>query len=513
MLIDALELPSDSHFETDVAVVGAGPAGITIARAFRNTAVDVCLVEAGGLDSDPNVQALYAGESTGIEYPVGHSRLRYFGGTSNHWGGFCRPLDEIDFEKRAWVPYSGWPFGREELEPYWGKASELVEVAPPKFEDRSYWRDRTGGPLLDWPAGRIHERFFLFSPPTRFGQRYRADLETASNIRVLLNANLTKIGTTEAGRAATHLALRTLSGKEHRVQARLFVLAAGGLENARILLLSSDEISAGLGNQNDLVGRFFMEHPHMGGFAELVVADLARLPAIYRDRLRFDGRFGRAVMVPTAAFLRKERLLNASFTIGVAGDYTDVGPADGLSESARSHTAMLRAARRFLVAEKGSHGSEDPSYMGSWLGVGCACEQVPNPQSRVTLASEKDILGLPKIRLEWRLTEQDRRSFVAHVRSLGQEFGALGVGRLRIKVEDDGQWPERVGGGSHHMGTTRMHDDPKQGVVDRDCRVHGCDNLFVAGSSVFPTSGSANPTINLVALALRLVDHLKERLS
>jgi choline dehydrogenase-like flavoprotein len=174
---------------------------------------------------------------------------------------------------------------------------------------------------------------------------------------------------------------------------------------------------------------------------------------------------------------------------------------------------MLRAARRFLVAENGSHGSEDPSYMGSWLGVGCACEQVPNPQSRVTLASEKDILGLPKIRLEWRLTEQDRRSFVAHVRSLGQEFGALGVGRLRIKVEDDGQWPERVGGGSHHMGTTRMHDDPKQGVVDRDCRVHGCDNLFVAGSSVFPTSGSANPTINLVALALRLVDHLKERLS
>ena len=147
------------------------------------------------------------------------------------------------------------------------------------------------------------------------------------------------------------------------------------------------------------------------------------------------------------------------------------------------------------------------------MGIGCACEQVPNPDSRVTLAGDRDALGLRRIRLDWRLTEQDRRSLVAHVRSLGREFAAAGIGRMLVRLEDDGRWPEVVAGGSHHMGTTRMSDEPTRGVVDRNCRVHGVDNLYVAGSSVFPTSGSANPTLNILALAYRLTDHLREQLA
>jgi choline dehydrogenase-like flavoprotein len=153
-----------------------------------------------------------------------------------------------------------------------------------------------------------------------------------------------------------------------------------------------------------------------------------------------------------------------------------------------------------------------PTYIGSRLGLGCACEQVPNPDSRVSLSSQRDALGLPQIKLDWRLTEQDRRSLVTHMHSLALEFGALGMGRMVLYVEDDGIWPAHVDGGSHHMGTTRMHDDPRHGVVDRNSKVHAIDNLYVAGSSVFPTCGSANPTLTIVALTLRLADHLRPRL-
>ncbi len=513
MLIDALTLPDDAEFDADLAIIGSGPAGMSIALAFANTPRQVCLLEAGGLAPDGPTQALYDGENVGIEYSLVGSRLRYFGGSSGHWGGFCRPLDAIDFEQRDWVPHSGWPFARTELEPYFPAASEILEIAPARFEDGEYWREMTGEDLLDWRAGLLHERFFQYSPPTRFGARYRGDLEAAANVRVLLNANVTNIAAAEDGQAVKHLLARTLSGKTLQVRARQYVLAAGGLENPRILLFSNDVVSPGLGNQNDLVGRFFMEHPHQGGFAEIVIGDLRRFPQIYYDRLRIDGRDGKAALVPTPDYLRRGRLLNASFTVGVAGRYAAGVASGAASDKADSHVRMLGAAGRFLGADGSPMSGDDERPPGAWLGVGCASEQAPNPDSRVTLTSDKDVLGLPKLRLDWRLSEQDRRSFVTHVHSLGRELGAMGLGRALMNIADDGRWPERVDGGNHHMGTTRMHDDPKRGVVDGNCRVHGIDNLYVAGSSVFPTCGSSNPTINIVALALRLADHLQGRLA
>jgi choline dehydrogenase-like flavoprotein len=170
---------------------------------------------------------------------------------------------------------------------------------------------------------------------------------------------------------------------------------------------------------------------------------------------------------------------------------------------------MLLAARRFLTT---GGKSPDAATLGVWLGVGGSCEQAPNPESRVSLSDQRDALGLPRLKLDWRLTEQDRLSFYTHLRSLALEFGALGMGRLRQTIEDQGDWPQPVAGGSHHMGTTRMSEVPSWGVVDPNCKVHDVENLYVAGSSVFPTSGSSNPTLTLVALALRLAAHLKERL-
>jgi choline dehydrogenase-like flavoprotein len=169
---------------------------------------------------------------------------------------------------------------------------------------------------------------------------------------------------------------------------------------------------------------------------------------------------------------------------------------------------MLESARFFLQSEP----ARSQGDLGVWMGVGCACEHAPNPASRVTLSPERDALGQRRVKLAWRPGEQDRRSVYRHIKALGEEFGAMGIGRMVVRIADDGSWPPDTAGGAHHMGTTRMSDDPTRGVVDRHCRVHSLGNLWVAGSSVFTTSGSANPTLNIVALALRLADHLTERL-
>ncbi|MCG6941929.1 MAG: GMC family oxidoreductase [Thiohalocapsa sp.] len=528
MFSDARILDDGSRIDADVAIIGSGPAGITIARALAGPDLKVCIVESGGLTPEAETQALYQGENAGIPYPLAATRLRQFGGTSGHWGGFCRPLDPIDFEARDWVPLSGWPFSRKALDPYWEAASVVVETAPARYEDPAYWVEKTGEPLVQWRGGRFMTRFFQFSPPTRFGQRYRAELEQSPDITVLLHANVTNIAALPSGAAVGHLDVKTLTGRRHRVHAKRYVLATGAIENARLLLLSNDVMPAGLGNQNDWVGRCFMEHPHLGGFAHVVVADPRRLPPIFRGQVPVDGRTARVAYVPHPDYLRRERRLSVSFTMSPVADlraegadvtaYTpanptpaDPGPSDldQVKAAVAEQLDMVRAARPFLTDGGRPPQPDDPGYSGMQLGIGCACEPVPNPDSRVMLAADADALGLRRTLLDWRLTEQDRRSLVANIDVLGAELAAAGVGRMRPLLPHDGLWEAIVRGGSHHMGTTRMHDDPKRGVVDRNCRVHGIDNLYVAGSSVFPTAGSANPTLNIVALALRLVDHLK----
>jgi len=508
MFIDARTLPDHSLLEADLAIIGGGVAGITMARALTGSGLRICLIESGGMEPDQEVQSLYEGENAGLNYSTTATRLRYLGGSSNHWGGYCRPLEPIDFEPRDWVPHSGWPLTFSELESWYRQAEEIVEIAPGRFSDTAYWQEATGEAIPTPASGRLQWQFVHFSKPTHFGERYRDDLERADNIQVLLNANVTRIAASEDARGVHQLDIRTLTGLKHQVKARTYVLATGGLENARLLLLSSDVVKAGLGNHKGLVGRYFMEHPHLVNFVEIVTADLSRWPKILISRVMDQGRMAQIACNPTSSFLREQRLLSATFMMGVANKYRrDKPPAAG-DDQAHTHRDMLLAARRFL----NNNPSTDPVELGAWLGVGGSCEQSPNPDSRVSLSAQRDALGLARIKLDWRLTELDRVSFYTHMRSLALEFGTLGLGRVLTKIADEGDWPQPVGGGSHHMGTTRMSNDPSQGVVDSNGKVHGVDNLYIAGSSVFPTSGSANPTLTLVALTLRLADHLKGKM-
>jgi choline dehydrogenase-like flavoprotein len=308
-----------------------------------------------------------------------------------------------------------------------------------------------------------------------------------------------------------------LEGRSAQVAAKTYVLACGGIENARLLLFWTQTAPAGLGGRSDLIGRYFMEHPH--SLMAIAVTDqpFERFFCYLRGTgVTVEGREVFAKPGVSVPMQQREKLLNGCVDIYGGGERSE-----GYVIFTREVKTILRGefpddlGGAFLTIL----GDLDGLFTGAYRKVAgqnvlwCATnsEQVPNPDSRVLLKQDRDALGVPRIRLEWRLTEQDKRSIRRVAQIFGEELARLEVARMRLDpwlVEDDTTWVGLVGR-DHHIGTTRMHDDPKQGVVDRNCRMHGVANFYIAGSSVFPTSGYTQPTLTLIALALRLADHLK----
>ena len=513
MLLDARSLPQDAVIEADICIVGAGAAGIAMARELIGQPLQVVLLESGGLDFDPDVQALYAGEVAGApSAALDELRLRYFGGTSNHWMGYCRPFDPLDFAARPWVPSSGWPIGPAELAPWYAKAGRVLELESEDY-GTAHWQAHIA-PLLEGPltSGRLRAAVFQQSPPTRLGERYRQELERAGNIRTLLNANLVDIVTEPTARVVTELAVACLDGRRLAVRPKIAVLACGGIENPRLLLNARGTAAAGLGNGHDMVGRCFMDHPTYEAADILldVDPDLARPPAtqLIDTLIGLDPAVEQAESLcrfATFVFPRREagveaagyramRDITKALRRGRLPDHlwqligTAVGDLDGVAGD---------LWQRFVA--------ETPV-----LAVRIHPEVAPNRDSRVTLAAGRDALGLQQARLDWRLSEIDRRTIRRGLGILGEELGRHGLGRLRLApwvLEEPFEVPGN--GAYHHVGTTRMSDDRHQGVVDRHGLIHGMANLYIAGSSVFPTCGYANPTLTIMALALRLADRLK----
>ncbi len=523
MIIDFRELDSGSQFDAEVCVVGAGAAGITLALELAQLDVDVCVLESGGLSFEPEIQALAAGETTGVPYfPLEISRMRYLGGSTNHWGGWCTPLHEIDFEQRSWVPNSGWPFDREALLPYYQRAQSWCQLGPFRYRAEQWEDENRSFPDLD--PSKLEAPCWQFSPPTRFGEAYRKELEASQRVRVLLHGHVTALEAYSDGSAVSGAQITTLEGRRGAVRARIFVAACGGIENARLLLLSGWPEGPALGNAHDLVGRYFMEHPHVTA-GTVVAAEpraLARIFTVF-DR---DGTHVVAGLCPSASAQTRERALNCAASLVFRGDGSERGyeAYREMMRNARSGRFPDRFGERIWSVMRdlgdvveGISRLEGEPYIGAigWVGFYLRSEQSPNPRSRVTLGSKRDPFGLPLARLDWQLTSEDKRAQSVTLRLIGEELGRLGVGRLQIPdwlLADDDGWPDDLSGGYHHMGTTRMAECATEGVVNADCRVHGVDNLYVAGSSVFPTGGYANPTLTIVALAVRLAEHLHSRL-
>jgi choline dehydrogenase-like flavoprotein len=486
MIVDARVVPNDSLINCDICIVGAGAAGITIAREFLGRSVQVVLLESGWLTPDAKTQSLYTGEVTERPYfDLDVARSRYFGGTTNLWTGECRPLDAQDFERRDWVPDSGWPFGLDELLPFYRKAQSVCQLGPYGYTADD-WRGHGVRPMAI-EGGRIQSYAFQYSPPTRFGDVYREELRQAPNVVTYLGANAVDLETPAPPQRVSAVKVGCLAGTSFRVAARAFVLATGGIENARLLLLSDRVQPAGLGNSHDLVGRYFMEHIYLDAAAD-IRAPRGAISDFYTSGHWVDGRRVRGILGLTPEVRRREHLTNYCGVI--------VEPSACLLTRLGNIIADVRAKpapRAYLVKN--------------------VMEQAPNPESRVTLGQDRDRLGCRLTALRWRLSSLDK--FTAHRAHaiLGEELSRSGLGQMRsLMGREVDPWPTTVRGARHHMGTTRMHADSRRGVVDADCRVHGIANLYVAGSSVFPTSGAANPTLTIVALALRLAGHLQNRL-
>jgi len=509
LFIDSREMTGDPVLKCSVCIVGAGAAGITLAREFVDARVSVIVLESGGLEFESPTQSLCHGQATGNVFAnpdqyLMTSRLRYFGGSTNHWAGYCRPFEQLDFEVRSWIAGSGWPISLEDLRDYYHRALPILDL--PSFDyDIAQDFAPSRAPLKFSRNSGIQTAMIHFSSPTRFGLVYREELAKAKNIRVLLHANAVDLGLDPMGARIDRLQARCLSGKVISIEAKIFILATGGIENARMLLLSRKVRSHGVGNQHDLVGRYFMEHLAMTA-GEVIVTLPAPALGLYerkRDPLRKHSSLG--VFVTTAA-IQRERALQA-FTARIMPV-----PQKAITRERRN---LIQTISRFDQLDDSSRPTshERNGAVSGWLRV--VAEQSPNAASRVTLSEERDQLGLNRVRLDWRVQTSDYSSIHTSLRILGAELGRASLGRVRLGVRfAEGELAPRNNGGNHHMGTTRMHSSPRGGVVDPDCRVHGVSNLFIAGSSVFPTGGAeGTTTLTIVALALRLADKLKKELA
>jgi len=486
--IDARTVPAGTVLEPDLAIIGGGPAGITLALALAHAPLTIALFESGGMEFDAATQALYAGVNAGVKYlPLDASRMRYLGGGTNHWGGWSRPLDAIDFEKRDWVAHSGWPFGIETLKPYLPRAQSLCELGTWNYDDATP-RMAALAPMLGLGAGGVYTSWFQFSKtrddvlPTHFGTRYADDLRKIPNLKLYLHANA--VGLELAGNAASldSIAIATLSGRRFSVKPKMAVLAMGAVENARLMLASN------VGNQNDLVGRYFADHPIPRDTATLVsfAGDIA---GYYFNAANFPDAQIRATFAPTDAFKRGRKVLGSLTTVETPVELDDLAKA-----------AIVTTAEAI-----GADASNAKAFS-----LGCGLELEPDPERRLTLTHDRDALGMPRLKLTNRVADSDFQRYRDTMKELGRQLLVAGTGMIRLNYDTRAEWEGALDWGDHHLGTTRMHVDPKQGVVDADSKVHGIANLFVAGSGVFPTYSASNPTLNLVALTLRLAQHLKK---
>ena len=526
MIKDAATIPAGASLRSDVCIVGAGPIGLTLATSLASATCHVIVLESGGLEP-ASANGLTQGVSVGdLWQPLAETRTRRLGGTSHQWTDMVRPempgglrsypLTPLDFEARSWVPDSGWPIPQHELDPDYAGAGSLLGVAPPPASS---------------PPGPLDLRDTPIEPAVaHFGDRRAIEaLELAARsspyLELYLNATVLRLRDDDAG---VRTAIVQAPTARFTVEARVFVVAVGGIESARLLLLSSERTPGGIGNQHDNVGRYFMEHlTVMQGEVVLEGQQARSLPVSLwapppRQR---GGGWGEGFLDAQTPHrlagwrlndktIEKEQLLSVTLW-PVASTPTTLRNAYYFPWSRLAHAprslkgARLRRADR--LAGFALHSALALRTRSAHPLIHAHIEQPPRRENRVTLSDRADSLGQRRARLEWRIGAQERDSLLRTLTIFDQALRSRGLGHL-ARLPTAGSFDLLVEQSHHHMGTTRMHEDPAKGVVDADCRVHGVNNLYIAGSSVMPTGGAATVTLTALALALRLADHLKKEM-
>ena len=525
MISSLSEHTETAEFNADVCIIGAGVAGQTLAMRLANSKLKVLIIESGGSDFDRDTQALSAGENIGEEYyDLDTARLRLFGGTAAIWGGRCAELDSIDFKKRDFIAHSGWPIEKSDLDSYYDSAFNSLGLKRPG--EGRLWSEIGQTPPA-FATDKLDADLWCFDENgERFTNPKRGRL---GDVDILLNATLTRVDCNDQG-VVESVAISDLGGKSRTVKARTFVIAAGAIETARLLLGAVPSRPKGFGNAQDQLGRYFMEHPHARG-GQIVPHSLAQSLMVLPRAIRKDGRRYAAYLRPSETLQIEKGILNTSIS------FAPRRHEGQKSENFRKLTGKLKhelpSTKFWRSLYKGLKGSaiRGLELTDPWVSVAnmkasagtlglyaiVRAEQAPNPLSRVTLSETRDRLGLPQAQLDWQFLDIDKSSVRVLMDTLNDEYQRLGWGHVEPAPwlgDEDMTWvfdpliSSHPIGGYHHMGGTRMGNNPSTSVVDKNCRLHESPNLYVASSSVFPTSGWANPTVTIMALAERLGDHI-----
>jgi choline dehydrogenase-like flavoprotein len=545
MLIDSADLTDHIASGVTVCIVGSGAAGMTLACELDGAPYKVLLVEAGGFKPTPQTQDYYRGEATHPHPSADEYRRVAFGGTTSVWGGRCVPFDPIDFERRDYLANSGWPIGYREVAEYYPRALEYCDAGTFDFT-ASGSLERAGEIISGLDGGGVLDLDLIerYSLPTDFGKRYREKIRRSMNITAVLHARCTELTKAPGDDRIAAVEVVLASGIRKSISANIVVLALGGVESTR-MLLASDHSGNGFGNRYDRLGRFYACHLE-STFGKLVPHGAA--VAFNFERTR-EGVYCRRQIRFSATAQRENRLLNTAFRLHFP-EYSDASHGSSVMSS-------IYLAKSFLIAEYRSilqQGAEFavfspnaahwrnvlrgvPQLFGfgfDWIflrhlaerklpytlvpnadgsfPLEFNCEQTPLESSRITLSNDTDIHGMKRVRIDWRRSEDDIATIQRAFALLRRTFEGSGSCRLEF---DDEQLLRRVSRaaplGGHHLGTTRMAANAKEGVVDTNCAVFDLPNLYVASSAVFPTGGHANPTLTIVALAVRLARHLRSR--
>lgn len=526
---NADQLEEAEILKTDVCIVGAGAAGITLALELEKSRYRVMMLEsgdAGPLQAADQLNELeIAGHPLNISVPM---RRRAFGGSTIATYGRAVLLDSIEFEARPWVSDQAWPFNLLELQRWYPRAAAVLALAQPELLDADFWSQQ---PLARMARGYgLSTRVHRWGKHINLGKAWKKHFHNSENVEVLLRATAVSCDAGPGRGRIKQLSCRALGGGHFSVRARVFVLATGGLENPRLLLLSKHGTNAPAINW-DPVGRYYMNHPRSETLAKIQLgsaekgknagSDVPALKSLLMHRQRkLAGRLQFALS-PGEDLQRNEGLLNvSSFFFAVS----DLKARDALQQLTQVRTAWSQGKLQgtwqagglvrhlpILVAGAIQRLRLQP-YRAGHLVVVDQCEQRPDRESRVLLGQGFDRFGCPKLKLDWRIGPDTTRSLRRSHELMARFFEESGIGRFESKLLDDPDFEPAYQDCAHPTGTTRMSELDKDGVVDSDCRVHGQENLFVAGSSVFPAGGHASPTFTIISLAARLADRLKRGL-
>lgn len=546
MLLDLEDPSSPLQFTCDVCIVGAGPAGITIAEELCGSGLRVCLAEAGGWREEEGTHALYAGRSVGHPMDLTAGRHRLFGGSASNWGGRCAELDPIDFEARSWVAHSGWPTGPAELDPYYERAKvagnfkdgweddaaglgSIGRTVPDFGSDEVLpyvWRSASRDMPITWRSALK----FGYGPRFDWGQSYRDVLVADRETFVVLHANLIAVSPSDDGSVLEEATFRSLNGHGLVVRAKTFVLCCSGVENARIALNLPEPLRARLDPSGNL-GRYFAQHPR-GRILSVNTSKeqgrrLQKTFNIFARPPRFAVQYELGFALSEAA-QRRHKVLNASAAFYYFARETSAwAAARRLRARLRARELSAAALSDVATLARGSGTALQDAYKKYVSGfelmipdplaeVHIDLEQQPDPESRIRLDTVTDALGIPRVVVDWRISELERKTARVFAEGIGRVLERLDLGKPVLAdwlTSNEPIREEDLHGNYHFIGATRMAADPAEGVVDADCRAFGLGNLFFAGASVFPTGGHANPTLTIVALAIRLADHLRAELA